>query len=258
MRYPRLGQGRDSCPYDSPRPVLRYHPLGQGEGGAIVSTGGSIATTGLTTAAVLGGAGSTAAALAATAIPLIGIGVAVVALCLKFLGHGCGPACTETAKLHQIVSATEDNIIAACLAGYISGPEAQTALQGLINTGDQIEEQASAYPKQVAASIKQFTADITSSISGLSSQPSAPSKTWDATAVQTHFVGGSGWYPDSITQANILSMQILNAIITNRSSASASGGVASGLLASVQGLPTWALVAAAGVGGLLLFGGSKH
>ena len=261
MRNPRLGQGRDSCPYERPRPVFRpMGYLGQGQSTASAVTGevGSIATTGLTTAAVIGGVGSTAAMLAATAIPLVGIAVAVVALCLKFFGHGCGNACTETAKLHQVVSATEDNIIAACLNGYISGPEAQTALQGLINTGDQIEEQASQYPQQVANSIQQFTSNIQSSIPGLSSQPATPSKTWDPNAVQALFVGGAGWYPDSIAQANNLSMQILQSIITNRSSATTSaGGVTGSIMSAVGGLPTWALVAAAGVGALLLFGGGS-
>jgi hypothetical protein len=210
--------------------------------------------------------------VAATAIPLIGIGVAVVALALKFLGKGCGAPCTVTAKLHQIVSATEDNIIQVAQAGLISGPEAQTALQGLINTGDQIEEQASQYPKQVAASIKQFTDNIDSSIGALSNLPATPSQAWSLSAARALYVGhgtgsgvnqacGSGtWYCDSITSADSLTDQILQAIVANRTAAPSTGsGIVSsveseaasaGLLTSSGGLSTIGYLALAGVLGL--------
>lgn len=289
-----LGQASVYRPTYGPRPhFARFGlgaaapmPAGEQEASGIVQTGASTAGAAIGTAAAIGGVGSSAAAVAAVAIPVIGIAAAVVLLALKFFGHGCGQACTVTAQLHQVVSATEDNIIAVAQAGLISGPEAQAALQGLIQTGDQIEEQASQYPKQVAASIQQFTSNIESSIEGLSDLPAAPSQTWSLSAARALYVGhgtGSGvnqacgagtWYCASISQADSLTDQILQSIISNRTaapapaaagatsttgapSASSSGIVSSveseaesvGAMTAAGGMTTlgWVLIAAVGL-----------
>lgn len=281
LRIPRLGQGADTCPLVGPRPALRgYHRLGQAtqKATAVVSTAGSAATAGFETAAVIGGHLSAAAAAAATAIPLIGIGVAVVGILLKFLGKGCGAACTVTAQLHQIVDATIDNLMRVCNpGGLISGPELQAALQSFTNTADQIEEQASQYPKQVAASIKEFTADIESGMAQAANWPATPSQPWSLSAARALYVGhgtGSGelqacgpgtWYCASISQADTLTDQILTSIVNNRSTASgtSAGGIVSSLeseaesvgLTSPSGTLTnrgYLAIAAAVVGGVLL------
>jgi len=250
----RLGQGRAYCPTVGPRPLRGFGQAttspGQQKAGGVVQAGASTAGAAFGTAALVGGAGSTAASIAAVAVPVVGIAAAVVLLALKFFGKGCGAACTVTAQLHQIVSATEDNIIAVAQAGLISGPEAQGALNGLIQTGDQIEEQAAQYPKQVAASIKQFTDNIESSIEGLSDLPTQPSQPWSLSAARALYVGhgtGSGvlqacgkgtWYCASITQADTLTDQILQSIIANRSSSpAATPGAApsSGIISGVEG-----------------------
>jgi len=287
-----LGRASVNRPTYGPRPIFPRYGLGQSPGeqkaSGVVQAGASTAGAAFGTASAIGGAGSAAAGLAATAVPIIGIAAAVILLALKFFGKGCGAACTVTAQLHQIVSATEDNIIAVAHAGLISGPEAQAALQGLIQTGEQIEEQASQYPKQVAASIKQFTDNIKSSIEGLSDLPATPSQPWSLSAARALYVGhgtGSGidqacgpgtWYCQSITQADSLSDQILQSIISNRSSAApattSTGAPASssGLISSVEseaesvGVMTpaggmtalgWLVIAGLGIAGVMAFRG---
>jgi len=278
-----LGQGPTT---EGPRFTSRrfHRPLGQATNmpTAVVSTAGSAASAGLATAAIVGGAGSTAAGIAAVAIPLIGIGVAVVAILLKFLGKGCGAPCTVTAQLHQIVDATIDNIIRVAQAGLITGPEAQTALQGMINTGQQIEDQASQYPQQVANSIKQFDADIQNGIAEMADLPATLSQAWSLSAARALYVGhgtGSGelqacgpgtWYCASISQADTLTDQILQAIISNRSAAAAAPAVSgvvstleseaasAGLTSPSGGLTEmgYLAIAAVAVGGILLLRGT--
>jgi hypothetical protein len=231
---------------------------------------------------VIGGTSSAAAGIAATAIPLIGVGVAVVLILLKFLGKGCGAACTVTAQLHQIVDAVGLNIQRVAQAGLISGPEAQTALQSFINTGDQIEEQASQYPKEVASSIKQFTADLVSWAAAAADLPATPSQPWSLSAAQALYVGhgtGSGdlaacgpgtWYCASISQADTLTDQILQTIVSNRTTAASAPGT-SGVVSSLEseaasvGLTSpsggltemgYLAVAALAVGGFFLLRGS--
>jgi hypothetical protein len=287
LRIPRLGQGADTCPIAGPRPVwpghARRHHLGQGTNlpSTVVSTAGSAATAGLTAASVIGVSASAAKAIS-TAIPLIGVGVAVVLILLKFLGKGCGAACTVTAQLHQIVDAVGLNIQRVAQAGLISGPEAQTALQSFINTGDQIEEQASQYPKEVASSIKQFTADLVSWAAAAADLPATPSQPWSLSAARALYVGhgtGSGdlaacgpgtWYCASISQADTLTDQILQTIVSNRSTAAAApetSGVVSSLESEAASVgltsPTGGLtemgylaIAALAVGGFFLLRGS--
>ena len=266
---PGLGQGLAPCPNAGPRPARlgRRHHLGAAasEGQAIVQTGAVATTTALTVAGAM------------SVIPLVGIGAAIVTLLLKFLGHGCGAACTVTAQLHQIVDAVIDNIIRVANAGLISGPEASMALQSFQNTADQIEEQAAQYPKQVAASIQQFTADIGNGVSEMEALPATPSQAWSLSAAQALYVGhgtGTGelaacgphtWYCASIAQADSLTNQILQAIVAGRTStptqavAAVGSGIeaeaeSAGILSSTGGLTNlgWIVIAAIG-GGLLLW-----
>jgi hypothetical protein len=240
------------------RPQLgQLAALGAGsvEAQQIVGSAGAIATavtTAGTSSAIVGALPFMAAA--GPAAPFVAIGAIAATLLAKYIGGGCGSACTNAAKAEQIYEAAADNMRACYVAGMMTAGQFQAICQALIQSGQQ--HLATFGTKQAQAGSANLTNVITAEMNALSGAPATLIPV-NLAAAHSLYVSGGGWYPDSLAAAAQLSdsyLQSLPAPATSTTGSIIGGTGITGSLGTaatsffdvtIAGIPLWIIAGGA-------------
>lgn len=116
----------------------------------VAQLGGTVAGAGLATAGIIGGAGSIAAGVAATAIPIVGIGVAIVSIVAGIFAHHAQKVKEQTELDCATVNACNNawaNMKQAIAAGQLTAEQAFNGFEAIYTQAAQQEAAMSNGPK---------------------------------------------------------------------------------------------------------------
>lgn len=128
---------------------------------------------------------------------------------------GADPRQVPASQIEQSFEATADNMLSLARNGYITKPQAQSAIQQLINTGNQYYESVPQLGKAGSKGTKNMDAVIGDVLTAVSDLPDTiTSKPYDPSAAQALFIkGGKGWYEPSIQASQNLTNQFLTNLL---------------------------------------------
>lgn len=146
----------------------------------------------------------------ATSALLVGAIIGVGALLISILGGGCGEACIDSSKIEQVYEAIGDDLYRTAKAGMIAGPAAVVAITHFMGVGDQALERLNT--DQARAGQQNMDLVLTNLIAAARKLPAAATVPLNVATAEKLFVGGAGWYPDSIAIANQVTVKFLTAM----------------------------------------------
>jgi hypothetical protein len=142
-----------------------------------------------------------------TAVPVVGALIAVGALIWSFLGGGCGQTCVDAAKVEQVFEAAATNLLLIGRAGMMGQKEVIVGIHHFLNVGLVAETRlATTAAFNGANNLRTVLNNLLVSASAL---PLTGTKPLYLATARTLYVGGTGWYPDSIALASQMTDQFL-------------------------------------------------
>ena len=158
-------------------------------------------------------------AAAADPEPISKAVLAISGLIAKIFHFGPSPYNVPAATAEQVFEAAADKLCAAAQDGMISVAEAVAGMQVLLEYGTQSISQLKLDGRGTAA-LANMTKVIQAEISAVQKVSSKITKAIDVTAAAQYYPapGASGWYSESIAQANELVAQYLQALPARQSS----------------------------------------
>jgi hypothetical protein len=141
------------------------------------------------------------------AAPLVGAIIGVGALLFHFLGGGCGEACIDASKIEQVFEAAADNLFLIARAGMLPSSAAVAGMTHYRGVGDQAEHRLGT-TAAIMGSIN-LEKVINAEIAAAKLLPDKATQPLTLAAARALYVGGPGWYPDSIDLASKLTDQFV-------------------------------------------------
>jgi len=162
---------------------------------------------------------ATTAAPAGSAAPIVMGVMAIASLIASIVKFGPSPYNVPAAQAEQIFEAAADKLYAAAQDGMISVAEAVAGMQALLQVGTQQITQMK-LNSQGKPALANMTKVIQAEISAVQEVSSKITKPVDVTAAAQYYPapGASGWYSESIAQANQLVAQYLQALPARQTS----------------------------------------
>jgi hypothetical protein len=145
-----------------------------------------------------------------TAAPIVGAILAGAALIWSMLGGACGEACVIAAKIEQIYEGTATNLLQLVRAGMLGSAGAVPLmyhLQGVAYTA--LQRLGTMAGQRGITNMFNVTNALINAARLLPAHATKPLILSDAQAL---YVGGPGWYSDSIELATRLTNQFINGI----------------------------------------------
>lgn len=160
-----------------------------------------------------------AAAAAGPAAPIVLAVATLVSVLLTLIKFGPSPYNVPAATAEQVFEAAADKLYAAAQDGMISVAEAVAGMRVLLQYGTQSISQLKLDGRGTAA-LANMTKVIQDEISAVQRVSSKVTKPIDVSAAAQYYPapGASGWYSESIVQANELVAQYLQALPARQSS----------------------------------------
>lgn len=147
---------------------------------------------------------------ASTSFLLVGALIGIAGLLISLLGGGCGAPCIESSKVEQVYEAIGDNILRVAKAGMLGGSAAIVAITHFMGVGNLALNRLGT--AQAQAGEKNMDTVLTNLITAARRLPANATAPLDVAAAQKLYVGGAGWYPDSIAVASQVTTQFLTAL----------------------------------------------
>jgi len=149
--------------------------------------------------------------LTMTVIPVVGAVIAVAALLWSILGGGCGEACIDASKVEQVYEAVADNLFLIARAGMIASAEAVLMMEHFREVGRETEDRLGTTASHMGfINLSKVIDAEVAAAKLLSNTPTVP---LTLAAARALYVGGAGWYPDSIALASRLTDQFVSGYI---------------------------------------------
>ena len=171
----------------------------------------------------IGGAITSAAAVAGPFAPIVaGVG-ALVSLISSFIGGGCGNACIESSQAEQIYEYAGQCLDAVASAGMLSQSQLLAGLQALLQGGQQHMQALEASDASAKNGYTNLTKALNEDISAANSIPATAANALDLTAAQSLFPSTTGWYAAPAQAGAQLALSYLQALPASSASTTSSG-----------------------------------
>jgi hypothetical protein len=142
-----------------------------------------------------------------SAVPIVGAIVAVGALIFHILGGGCGQTCVDASKVEQVFEAASDNLYLIARAGMMGAAAAVAGQTHFLQTGMTAMQRLQS--GAAAVGFINLEKVIGAEIAATKLLPAQATKPLTLPAARALYVGGAGWYADSIQLASQLTDQFV-------------------------------------------------